>query len=65
MEYLIISLYFLFGIGSFLLVITAGLTILKILNIYIFNLNYKSLWITTILLILVPLISLIILVNLK
>lgn len=61
MEYLIIGLYILFGIGSFAVVITAVLTILKVLNLYTLNLNYSLLWTVSSLMILIPVISLIIL----
>lgn len=62
MEFLIISLYFLFGIGSFSITITAFLTILKLLDLYVLDLNYSLLWIISSLMILIPVITLIILI---
>lgn len=55
MEFLIVTLYIIFGLANCLLAFTAVMSILKILNLYSTNLNLKSLWIITILLIVISL----------
>lgn len=61
MEILIISLYILFGLSCFALVLISVLTIFKILKLYKMDINYRLIWIVTLSVLFISLIILIIL----
>ncbi len=61
MEILIISLYILFGLSCFALVLISVLTIFKILKLYEMDINYRLIWIVTLSVLFISLIILIIL----
>lgn len=61
MGILIISLYILFGLSCFALVLISVLTIFKILKLYEMDINYRLIWIVTLSVLFISLIILIIL----